>query len=159
MYHSAIQYLDYDVSTLISETFLPDQVSKNTMDHTLRVFQKNDHVMSIRADPFRANLAWWTKPASRGLQAWAPQGWPACGCCKPSSIAKGSSRRCSGRRLSESVRLYLKEANLLSKKYKLLKKLRTAMYPIEVHEYDVDIPPRRSRENHQIEWKGMKIKF
>jgi hypothetical protein len=138
MYHSAIQYLDYDVSTLISETFLPDQVSKNILRATLSVFRKNNHVMSVRASQER-----------RGSTE----------CCKPSSIAKGTSRRCSGRWLSESVRLYLREANLLSKKYKLLKKLRTAMYPIVVHEYDVDIPPRRSRENHQIEWKGMKIKF
>jgi hypothetical protein len=139
MYHSAVQYLDYDVSTLISETFLPDQVSKNTLRATLSVFHKNNYVMGVRAGSKE--------------------------CCKASSIAKARKIHYDPLRIMklydrpQSVRLYLREANLLSKKYKLLKKLRTAMYPIEVHEYDVDIPPRRARENHQIEWKGMKIKF
>ena len=47
--HSAVQHLNYDVSKMIAETYLPDEVSKYTLDYTLKKFLENNYVMGMRS--------------------------------------------------------------------------------------------------------------
>mgnify|MGYP001167587827 CR=1 FL=1 len=140
---SAVQYLDRDVSQMISETYLPDKVAKYTLDYTLKVFLKDNYVMGMRSGALES--------------------------CRPSNIPRkipyDHTRTPKMKRNVHNIIAmgYVKEARNLAKKIRAIRKLRETLPDCEIEEYEVGVPEHRRdvlrRRPHDIEWRGMKIKF
>ena len=136
--HSAVQHLDNDVSQMIAEIYLPDEVSKYTLDYTLKKFLKNNYVMGMRSG--RAG----------GSES-----------CRPSKIPRKIPYDLSrtARKKNMNATRYVKEARILAKKARALKKLRETLPGCEIGEHEVSVPEHGRRARHDIEWRGMKMEF
>ena len=133
--HSAVQHLNYDVSKKISEIYLPDEVSKYTLDYTLKKFLENNYVMGMRSGALES--------------------------CRPSKIPRKIPYDLSrtARKKNMNATRYVKEARNLAKKTRALKKLRETLPGCEIGEHEVSVPEHRRRAHHDIEWRGMKVQF
>jgi hypothetical protein len=133
--HSAVQYLNYDVSQRISEIYLPDEVSKYTLDYTLKKFLENNYVMGMRSGALES--------------------------CRPSKIPRKIPYDLSrtARKKNMNATRYVKEARNLAKKTRALKKLRETLPGCEIGEHEVSVPEHRRYASHDIEWRGMKMEF
>ena len=133
--HSAVQHLNYDVSKMIAETYLPDEVSKYTLDYTLKKFLENNYVMGMRSGALES--------------------------CRPSKIPRKIPYDLSrtARKKNMNATRYVKEARNLAKKTRALKKLRETLPGCEIGEHEVSVPEHRGRRRHDIEWRGMKMEF
>ena len=133
--HSAVQHLNYDVSQRISEIYLPDEVSKYTLDYTLKKFLENNYVMGMRSGALES--------------------------CRPSKIPRKIPYDLSrtARKKNMNATRYVKEARNLAKKTRALKKLRETLPGCEIGEHEVSVPEHRRRAHHDIEWRGMKVQF
>tara|TARA_Y100001936_G_scaffold10141_1_gene9070 strand:+ start:212 stop:673 length:462 start_codon:yes stop_codon:yes gene_type:complete len=133
--HSAVQYLNYDLSQRISEIYLPDEVSKYTLDYTLKKFLENNYVMGMRSGALES--------------------------CRPSKIPRKIPYDLSrtARKKNMNATRYVKEARNLAKKTRALKKLRETLPGCEIGEHEVSVPEHRRRAHHDIEWRGMKVQF
>ena len=138
--HSATQYLDYDVSQMISEIYLPDKVVKNTLDYTLKKFLENNYVMGMRSGALES--------------------------CRPSKIPRkipyDFTRTPKMKRNVHNIiaRGYVREARDLAKKTRALKLLRETLPGCDIGEHEVSVPEhRRFAPHHDIEWRGMKMEF
>lgn len=133
--HSAVQYLNYDLSQRISEIYLPDEVSKYTLDYTLKKFLENNYVMGMRSGALES--------------------------CRPSKIPRKIPYDLSrtARKKNMNATRYVKEARNLAKKTRALKKLRETLPGCEIGEHEVSVPEHRRYASHDIEWRGMKVEF
>ena len=137
--HSAVQYLNYDLSQRISEIYLPDEVSKYTLDYTLKKFLENNYVMGMRSGALES--------------------------CRPSKIPRKipydlTLKPKMKRNVHNMIaREYVREARNLAKKTRALKKLRETLPGCEIGEHEVSVPEHRRRAHHDIEWRGMKVEF
>ena len=137
---SAVQYLDYDVSQMISEIYLPDKVVRNTLDYTLKKFLENNYVMGMRSGALES--------------------------CRPSKIPRkipyDFTRTPKMKRNVHNIiaRGYVREARDLAKKTRALKLLRETLPGCDIGEHEVSVPEhRRFAPRHDIEWRGMKMEF
>lgn len=137
---SVVQYLDNDVSQMISETYLPDEAAKYTLDYTLKMFLNNNYVMGMRYGALES--------------------------CRPSNIPRkipyDHRRTPKTKRNVHNIiaRGYVREARDLAKKYRALKKLRETLPGCDIGEHEVSVPEnRRFAPRHDIEWRGMKMEF
>lgn len=136
---SAVQYLDNDVSQMISEIYLPDKEAKYTLDYALKMFLENNYVMGMRSGALES--------------------------CLPSNIPRKipyDHRRTPKmkRNVHNTIaRGYVKEARHLAKKTRALKKLRETLSGCEIGEHEVSVPEHRRFARHDIEWRGMKMEF
>ena len=130
--HSAVQHLNYDVSKKISEIYLPDEVSKYTLDYTLKKFLENNYVMGMRSGALES--------------------------CRPSKIPRKIPYDLSrtARKKNMNATRYVKEARNLAKKTRALKKLRETLPGCEIGEHEVSVPEHRRYAHHDIEWRGVK---
>ena len=137
--HSAVQHLNYDVSRKIAETYLPDEVSKYTLDYTLKKFLENNYVMGMRSGALES--------------------------CRPSKIPRKIPYDLTRvpkmkRNVHDMIaREYVREARRLAKKTRALKELRDTLPGCEIGEHEVSVPEHRRYANHDIEWRGMKMEF
>jgi len=137
---NAVQYLDYDVSQMISEIYLPDKEAKSTLDYTLKKFLENNYVMGMRFGALES--------------------------CRPSNIPRKIPydltrfRRCHELSVHNTIaRGYVREARRLAKKTRALNSLRDTLPGCEIGEHEVSVPEHRRFARHDIEWRGMKVEF
>ena len=137
--HSAVQHLNYDVSQKIAETYLPDEVSKYTLDYTLKKFLENNYVMGMRSGALES--------------------------CRPSKIPRKipydlTLKPQMKRNVHNMIaREYVREARRLAKKTRALRELRETLPECDIGEHEVSVPEHRRFARHDIEWRGMKVQF
>jgi len=137
-FHSAVQYLNYDVSQKISELYLPDEVAKYTLDFTLKKFLENNYVMGMRSGALES-----CRPSK------IPRKIPYDRSRTPNALAP----------YNKNAKSYIREARNLAKKTRALKKLRETLPGCEIGEHEVSIPLHLRGIRHDIEWRGMKVEF
>ena len=140
--HSAVQHLNYDVSKMIAETYLPDEVSKYTLDYTLKKFLENNYVMGMRSGALES-----CRPSK------IPRKIPYDRSRTPNALAPAVGP------YNKNAKSYITEARNLAKKTRALKKLRETLPGCEIGEHEVSIPLHLRGIRHDIEWRGMKMEF
>ena len=140
--HSAVQYLNYDVSKRISEIYLPDEVAKYTLDFTLKKFLEDNYVMGMRSGALES-----CRPSK------IPRKIPYDRSRTPNALAPAVGP------YNKNAKSYIREAHNLAKKARALKKLRETLPGCEIGEHEVSVPEHRGRRRHDIEWRGMKMEF
>ena len=142
--HSAVQYLNYDVSKRISEIYLPDEVAKYTLDFTLKKFLEDNYVMGMRSGALES-----CRPSK------IPRKIPYDRSRTPDAPAPGALFG----PYNKNAKSYIREARNLAKKTRALKKLRETLPGCKIGEHEVSVPEHRRRAHHDIEWRGMKVQF
>jgi hypothetical protein len=141
-FHSAVQYLNYDVSQMIAELYLPDEVAKYTLDFTLKKFLENNYVMGMRSGALES-----CRPSK------IPRKIPYDRSRTPNALAPAVGP------YNKNAKSYIREARNLAKKTRALKKLRETLPGCEIGEHEVSIPLHIRGIRHDIEWRGMKVEF